>query len=81
MECLLQYWDELDDLYWSIAALREQVRRAAVFALFVATAAGIAMLSVVAANQQPDLSLLVATLLGFSLLIRPRSASRGPAAG
>lgn len=69
MEVLLLYWDELDDLYWAAAALRERAcRMLRGFAVFLGLAA-IASLGAMAANVQPAESLFLAGTLAVSLLL------------
>ena len=70
MECLLQYWDELDDLVWLLAAMRERIRRALFNLASLAAIAAIAGLSVLAAAENPSSALAVAAVLAYGLLLR-----------
>ncbi len=70
MERLAQYWDDLDDLFWSFAASGERFRlilflTASVATVLAAAAAGIAM-----GLSKPFLALGAASLLAVLLLHR-----------
>ena len=70
MECLLQYWDELDDLVWLLAAMRERIR-SGVLMLFGMTATVAALgLGVLAAGANPLAALSVAAVLAYGLMLR-----------
>jgi hypothetical protein len=79
MECFLRYWDELDDLVWLVAALRERFVRAGLMFAGLMTIAVAALLSVQAASVRPDLAMAFAGFLAVSLLFRP-AVNRGPMA-
>lgn len=70
MECLAQYLDDLEDLFFAAALAGERLRRA-VKALIVAglTLSGLA-LGIVLALRQPPIALAVVSLLIVTLLYR-----------
>ena len=70
MECLLQYWDELDDLFWLVPALKERIRRALIALASLAAIAAVAGLSVLAAIQNPASALAIAAVMAYGLLLR-----------
>ena len=70
MECLLQYLDDLDDLYGTFGLLWERVRRLflkLVYATLLATVAAGAMWL---ALLQPPVAMAIATVLFVILLYR-----------
>lgn len=70
MECLLQYLDELDDLVWLLAAMRERMRSGILILLgIVATIAALG-LGVLAAGANPLSALTVAAVLAYGLMLR-----------
>ena len=76
MECLLQYWDELDDLFWLVPALKERIRRGFLSLLSIFAVLGVALLGARTAQANPDAAVLVAVILGTGLLLR--AAFGGP---
>ena len=70
MECLLQYWDELDDLFWLVPALKERIRRALITLISLAAVAAVAGLSVLAAIQNPSSALVIAAVMAYGLFLR-----------
>ena len=70
MECLLQYLDDLDDLYGAVGLVWEKMRRTllklASFAMILAVAAG----GVLLALAHPPIALATSTLLFVTLLYR-----------
>ena len=70
MERLAQYWDDLDDLFWSFAASGERFRIllfTVASALIVAAAAGV---GIVLGLAKPFLALGAASLLVVLLMTR-----------
>ena len=70
MECLLQYLDDLDDLYGMLALQAERLRALLVTLLSVFVCAGVALAAAVLARQHPPLALGACCLLAVSLLYR-----------
>ena len=70
MECLLQYWDELDDLFWLVPALKERIRRGLFALTSLAVITAVAVLSVLAAMQNPASALVIAAVMAYGLLLR-----------
>ncbi len=70
MECLLQYWDELDDLFWLVPALKERIRRGLIALISLAALTAVAGLSALAAFENPSSALAIAAVLGYGLLLR-----------
>ena len=68
MECFLQYWDDLDDLYWIVAARSERILTAMALLAVTATVGSIAWLGAVSAIESPQSGLVAASLLGILLL-------------
>ena len=54
MERLAQYWDDLDDLYWSLAASGERLRLAVGFVAMAAMLIAVAFAGYVVAASQPQ---------------------------
>ncbi len=73
MEILAQYWDDLDDLYWSVAASGERVRRVLTVLLSVLVLIVVATAGIIAALLQPVYSLAAACLLAVLLAHRAYS--------
>ena len=73
MEILAQYWDDLDDLYWSFAASGEKVRTVLVVLLSILVLALVAAAGIVAALLQPVYSLAAACLMAVFLASRANS--------
>lgn len=70
MECLLQYWDELDDLVWLLAALRERIRSGILMLFGAAATVSVLGLGVLAAGANPLAALTVAAVLAYGMLLR-----------
>ena len=70
MERILQWLDDLDDLYGAARLLAERLRRLAVNLLRLATLLSVAACGVYAALAEPPLGLAVAILLFVFLLYR-----------
>ncbi|MDJ0916787.1 MAG: hypothetical protein QNJ05_03420 [Woeseiaceae bacterium] len=70
MECLLQYWDELDDLFWLVPALKERIRRSFFALTSLAVITAVAGLSVLAAMQNPSSALVIAAVMTYGLVLR-----------
>ena len=70
MECLLQYWDELDDLVWLLAALKERIRRGFMMLVGVAAILAVFGLAVLAASANPGAALSVAAVLAYGVTLR-----------
>lgn len=70
MECIVQYLDDLEDLFYAAALRFERIRRAfrilALTILTIALQAGTFVLALV----QPPLALAVASLLSVGMLYR-----------
>ena len=70
MECIIQYMDDLEDLFYAVALRFERIRRAlglfVLAILTVALQAGTFILALV----QPPLALAVASLLSVGMLYR-----------
>ena len=70
MERLLQYLDDLDDLYGVIGLLMERLRRCAWFAGYVCLLSTITAAGILLALSEPPLGLAMALLLFTALLYR-----------
>lgn len=68
MECFLQYWDDLDDLCWIVAARFDRIVTALVLFAVAATVGGIAWLGAASAIESPQSGFVTASLLGVLLL-------------
>ncbi len=68
MECFLQYWDDLDDLYWIVAARLERIVAALARVAITATVAAIAWFGATHALESPESGVATASLLGILLL-------------
>jgi len=68
MECLLQYWDDLDDLFGIVGLLAEKIRRAAIFALGTVLFFGVVTGAMVLAWYKPPIALGMLTLLIVALM-------------
>jgi len=68
MECLLQYWDHLDDLLGALALFGERIRRLVLFTLYatllIILQVGVVLLAIV----QPPLAMAAATILLVALM-------------
>lgn len=70
MECLLQYLDDLDDLYGAVGLLWEPLRQALIAVAGVSALAGVAGSAVWLALVQPPVALATSTILFVILLYR-----------
>jgi hypothetical protein len=70
MEVLVQYLDDLEDLFYMIALLAEKIRNAVRFFLFMATSITLQILGVFIALASPPIAVAVASLLLVGMLYR-----------
>ena len=70
MECLVQYLDDLEDLFYAAALKAERIRQALQFFLFMAASAALQVLGVIIALRNPPLAVAVASLLLVGMLFR-----------
>ena len=70
MECLLQYLDDLDDLYSAFGLLWERVRRVVLRLAYATLLAAIAAGAMWLAPLQPPIAMAIATMLFVILLYR-----------
>lgn len=70
MECIVQFLDDLEDLFWAVALKWERIRRTVRFALFVTTSISFQILGVFLALSIPALAVATASLLLVGLLYR-----------
>ena len=70
MECIVQFLDDLEDLFWAVALKWERIRRTIRFALFVATSVLFQFLGIFLALSIPALAVATASLLLVGLLYR-----------
>ncbi len=80
MECLLQYWDDLDDLVGMIGLQAERLRRAAIYLLVLGLYAAFLAIAVYIALNDPPLAVAVVLNLAVALLHRGSSSGRAAAA-
>ncbi len=76
MECLVQYLDDLEDLFFALVLKAERIRQTLQFFLFMAGAAALQVFSVFIALKNPPMAVAVASLLLVGMLFR---AVVGPA--
>ena len=81
MECLLQYLDDLDDLYGMVGLLAESLRRFVLSFLGLVALAAVPLMAGWLAFTHPPIGLAVSYLLSVTLMYRlvtapptPRSA-------
>ena len=83
MERIVQYLDDLEDLFYAFALKWERIRRALRFTLFITTSVSFQLLGVFLALSIPALAVATASLLLVGLLYRSvvyyGSATRIPA--
>ncbi|HEX9851417.1 MAG TPA: hypothetical protein VGA68_00315 [Woeseiaceae bacterium] len=82
MECLIQYLDELEDLYYAVALVAERIRRAFRALIVLAVSATFPALGVLLAVTHPPLAGAMVLLSVTGLLYRaavgsPRAVSAG----
>ncbi len=70
MERLIQYLDEIEDLFYAAPLIAEQVRRAIQRIFFLLGSISLQIAGIVLALKHPPLALAVATLLLVGLLLR-----------
>ena len=70
MERLIQYLDEIEDLFYAAPLIAEQVRRAIQRIFFLLGSISLQIAGIVLAVTHPPLALAVATLLLVGLLLR-----------
>ncbi len=70
MERLIQYLDEIEDLFYAAPLIAEQVRRAIQRILFLLGSLSLQIAGIVLALTHPPLALAVASLLLVGLLLR-----------
>lgn len=68
MERIVQYLDNLEDLFYAFALKWERIRRTLRFALFIATSVSFQLLGVFLALSIPALAVATASLLLVGLL-------------
>ena len=74
MECLLQYLDELDDLFGAFGLVWERIRRQFVNLVQATLLAAVAAGAVWLALLQPPVAMAIATMLFVILLYRSVTA-------
>jgi hypothetical protein len=74
MECLLQYLDNLDDLYGALGLVWERMRRSLLKLIYATLLAAVAAGAVWLALLQPPVAMAVATMLFVILLYRSVTA-------
>ncbi|MBT8107492.1 MAG: hypothetical protein KJP17_04620 [Gammaproteobacteria bacterium] len=74
MECLLQYLDDLDDLYGALGLVWERMRRSLAKLIYATLLAAVAAGAVWLALLQPPVAMAVATMLFVILLYRSVTA-------
>ena len=70
MERLVQYLDDLEDIYFATALIMERVRRGAQICLLVAVSLGVQVLGVLLALASPPLALATICLTVVGMLYR-----------
>ena len=68
MERLVQYLDDLEDLFYALALKAERIRMAISFFFFMATAAVLQVVCVLTALTHPPVALAMASLLAVGML-------------
>ena len=74
MEFVLQYLDDLDDLYGAIALVWEKVRRGILKLIYAVLLAAVAAGAIWLALLQPPIAMAIATMLFVILLYRAVTA-------
>lgn len=74
MECLLQYLDDLDDLFGALGLVWERVRRSMLTLLAAVMVAGVAAAGTSLALLHPPIALATSTVLFVILLYRAVTA-------
>ncbi len=70
MELLVQYLDDLEDLFYAAALKAERIRQAIQFFLFMAASAILQLFGIFIALRYPPLAVAVASLLLVGMLFR-----------
>ena len=70
MECLVQFLDDLEDLFYAVALKAERIRQAFRFFLFMATSAVLQLSGIFIALWNPPLAVAVVSLLAVGMLFR-----------
>lgn len=70
MECLVQYLDDLEDLFYALALKAERIRQTIKFILLMAAAAALHVCGVFIALKNPPIAVAVASLLLVGMLFR-----------
>ena len=70
MEVLVQYLDDLEDLFYAIALLAEKIRNAVQFFLFMVASVVLQLLGIFIALVSPPMAVAVASLLLVGMLYR-----------
>jgi len=70
MECLVQYLDDLEDLFYAVALKAERIRQAIQFFLLMAASAALQVLGILIALWNPPLAVAVVSLLLVGMLFR-----------
>ncbi len=74
MECLLQYLDDLDDLYGAARLLWEDLRQMIIIAVTAGALLGVAFAAMWLATLHPPIALATSTVLFVILLYRSVTA-------
>ena len=74
MECLLQYLDDLDDLYGAARLLWEDLRQMIIIAVTACALLGVALAAMWLATLHPPIALATSTVLFVILLYRSVTA-------
>ncbi len=70
MECIVQYLDDLEDLFYAFALKWERIRRVVRFTLFILSSVAFQILGIFLALSVPALAVATASLLLVGLLYR-----------
>ena len=70
MECLLQYLDDLDDLFGAVGLVWERLRRALLNLVYATMVLAVAAAAVALALLHPPIALATSTMLFVILLYR-----------
>ncbi len=70
MECLVQYLDEIEDLFYAVALKAERILMTVRFLLFMCTAATLQVVGIVVALRHPPMALAMASLLSVGMLFQ-----------
>lgn len=77
MECLLQYLDDLDDLYGTFGLVWEKLRRITLKLISLAMVMAVAACGISLALAHPPIALATSTALFVTLLYRSVTAPSG----